>query len=79
MKTQNDIETFAKTMMVCGADKKITTPSYAEFIELLIKIFDLHTIGKKSTRPKEMTEARSMYKRQLAHQEALTKLLSVWM
>lgn len=77
MKTQNDIETFAKTMMACGADKKITTPSYAEFIELLINIFDLHTIGKKSTRPKEMTEARSMYKRQLAHQEALTKLLSV--
>lgn len=77
MKTQNDVEMFATIMMTCGADKKITTPSYAEFIELLVNMFDLHAAGKASTRPKEMTEARSMYKRQLAHHEALTQLFSV--
>ncbi|MEE9929627.1 hypothetical protein [Microvirgula aerodenitrificans] len=77
MKVQNDVEMFTKIMMVCGTDKKITTPSYAEFIELLVHIFDLHTAGKANTRPKEMTEARSMYKRQLAHHEALTQLFSV--
>jgi len=77
MKTQSDIEIFAKKMMDCGNEKKITTPSYAEFIELLVNIFDLNTISKISTRPKEMTEARSMYKRQLAHNEALTQLFLV--
>lgn len=78
MNNHGNIESISKIMATYGAGKKITTPSYAEFIEVLAIVFDINKSDDKEKRPREMSESNSMFKRQLVHSDVISRLFSLW-
>lgn len=77
MENQKNVEVFFKLMHDLGAKEKIITPCYAEFIQVISIIFDLNKDGKKRARPREMSESRSMSRRQTIHDEVVTNIFEL--
>jgi hypothetical protein len=82
---------FFRLMTVIGERKRITTPSYAEFIEVLAFTFDQKSGDRDETtanamsssrrnprRADAMSASRSMRSKQVAYEQILPKLFSVW-
>lgn len=77
MEKQNNAEQFFKMMHELGEKEKIITPRYADFIQEISIIFDLNKDSKKGTRPREMSESRSMSRRQSIHGEIVAKIFEL--
>jgi hypothetical protein len=65
-------------MAAVGGRKRITTPSYAEFIEVLAFTFDQKPDERNGTRADAMSVSRSMRGKQIVYQQIIPKLLSTW-
>lgn len=77
MTDHKNAENFSYLMLTCGNQKKITTPSYAEFIEELSVTFDLNNDELGGIRSREMTESNSLSNRQLIYERVLQELFSL--
>ncbi|QND87121.1 Uncharacterized protein ChrSV_4903 [Chromobacterium vaccinii] len=64
-------------MLELGGKEKIITPCYADFIQAISIIFDLNKDGKKGARPRQMSESRSMLRRQTIHTEVVTGIFDI--
>ncbi|MCL6264490.1 hypothetical protein [Craterilacuibacter sp. RT1T] len=74
---KNNSEEFFRMMFDLGSKEKITTPSYADFIQAISIIFDINKDEKKQTRPREMSESRSILQRQTIHDETIISVLTL--
>lgn len=70
-------EEFFRMMHKFGQNEKITTPSYADLIQAISIIFDINKDDKKKTRPREMSESRSILQRQTIYDETIVSALNI--
>lgn len=75
---EHSSDKFPKMMIEQATKDRVSTPSYSDFIQTISVIFDFHGKSHNATRPKEMTESRSMLRRQTIHAEVMMNFLDLF-